>query len=244
MPCIVKSWLYRSGPRKRVLGARELQPHQQRRGGRRAGRRRSRDDVTHADRLVVDGVSQPTAPAASPRSARALARARPRSSRSSRATRRAVAARSSQALQVGRQRLRGRRGSSWFGGILRARLDAPAGRRSSRPGCRACCGSVPAASVRRLPRWVRSGPTRAPAGVPRMAWHITHASSGTPAAPRCAARSSAAAPAGAARSPPALELLPAARRRRGTPFGVLIAAELGALAAVDARPCRPEPESG
>src|SRR3989442_9231492 len=59
-------------------------------------------------------------------------------------------------------------------------------------------GSMPAASVRRLPKVVRSGP-RAPVDTPRIVWHPTHAlpekiafppaasPDGSPGAPRCPA---------------------------------------------------------
>ena len=118
------------------------------------------------------------------------------------------------------------------------RLDAAAGRRSRRRGCRGVIGSVPAAIVRRLATWVRSGPTRPPAGVPRTVWHID-------AGPLTGRRLRPRLPLGVVgRSAPAA--ICASRQRSKSAAAsattsdahmrVLQAAELGALAAIDARP--------
>src|SRR4051794_27042185 len=62
----------------------------------------------------------------------------------------------------------------WFGGMRQPGLMACAFMIQP-PRLPMVFGNSPAAIVFRLAMWVKSGPTRDPAGVPRMVWHITHA---------------------------------------------------------------------
>ena len=94
----------------------------------------------------------------------------------------------------------------------------------------------------RLPTCVRSGATRPPAGVPRTVWHMTQGCDRKTCLPLL--------PLGIARRlgrpdlriAPALELLLRLGDDEDAHMGVLEAAELGALAAVDARPVGDEPD--
>ena len=52
VPCMVKIWLYWSGPRNVLSGMRELQPHQQRFDAADQQEDECGDDVAHPDRLV------------------------------------------------------------------------------------------------------------------------------------------------------------------------------------------------
>ena len=53
------------------------------------------------------------------------------------------------------------------------------------PSAPAVFGIVPAPIVRRLPKWVRSGPTVPFAPVPSMVWQAAHAAERNTCAPRC-----------------------------------------------------------
>ena len=147
---------------------------------------------------------------------------------------RASALLQSQRLQVGEHVLQLRRRQSRRR-HARAGLDALADRRSSRRGCRACSAAMPAASVCRVIRWVRSGPSSA-AGL-----RAAHGVAGAAArGEHRRARLQPWRPAGGRRR---LQLVRAPGREVAGRVGddherhvrVLRAAELGALAAVDAR---------
>ena len=74
VPCIVKSWLYRSGPIERVLRPRELHAHQRRFDSAGDEHQKRGDDVPLADRLVSrPTVSQPQKPGGRATSHRARA---------------------------------------------------------------------------------------------------------------------------------------------------------------------------
>ena len=104
-------------------------------------------------------------------------------------------------------------------------------------------GSVPAAIVRRLARWVRSGPIRLPAGVPAMAWHMTQDEARKTSCPRRAAGSVGVAAGVALAGQPAGEQSGGSATTTKRHLRVLVPAELGALAAIDAGAVGLEPEA-
>ena len=200
------------------------------------------DDVADADLLVIDRArTSRRGRARSPRSAAAAPAGvriwRRRSSGRFRTlgcvTRRASSAAS-----------RRRCGSRQFGARQvelrheRAGLDAPADWRSSRRGCRACSAASPAAIVPRLMRWVRSGPTVPPAGVPRTAVAGAAARHRNVCSPRTLGRVRGGAAGCDLCLPPLLETAPAARRRRRKPYGRAARRNIRCIGRDRCRACR------